>query len=58
MRKGKSVIGKPIFSLADGARLHEVKDVILGADNDAVVGLLADEGGFLASRSSSRSLKS
>ena len=49
MRKGKSVIGKPILSLADGARLHEVKDVILGADNDTVVGLLADEGGFLAS---------
>src|SRR3954470_21510031 len=49
MRKGKSVIGKPILSLADGARLHEVKDVILGPGNDAVVGLLADEGGFLAS---------
>lgn len=49
MRKGKSVIGKPILSLADGARLHEVKDVILGAGNDNVVGLLADEGGFLAS---------
>ena len=49
MRKGKSVIGKPILSLADGARLQEVKDVILGAGNDTVVGLLADEGGFLAS---------
>ena len=48
MRKGKSVIGKPILSLADGTRLHEVKDVILGAGNDTVVGLLADEGGFLA----------
>jgi uncharacterized protein YrrD len=49
MRKGKSVIGKPILSLADGSRLQEVKDVILGAGNDTVVGLLADEGGFLAS---------
>ena len=49
MRKGKSVIGKPILSLADGARLQTVKDVILGANNDSVVGLLADEGGFLAS---------
>jgi uncharacterized protein YrrD len=49
MRKGKSVIGKPILSLADGARLHEVKDVILGAGNDTVVGLLADEAGFFAS---------
>ena len=38
MRKGKSVIGKPILSLADGTRLHEVKDVILGASNDTVVG--------------------
>ncbi len=46
MRKGKSVIGKPILSLADGAHLHDVKDVILGADNDSVVGLLADEGGL------------
>ena len=43
----ESVIGKPILSLADGARLHEVKDVILGAGNDDVVGLLADEGGGL-----------
>jgi uncharacterized protein YrrD len=49
MRKGKSVIDKPILSLADGARLQTVKDVILGANNDSVVGLLADEGGFLAS---------
>ena len=49
MRKGKSVIGKPILSLADGSRLQTVKDVILGANNDSVVGLLADEGGFLAS---------
>ena len=49
MRKGKSVIGKQILSLADGARLQTVKDVILGANNESVVGLLADEGGFLAS---------
>ena len=49
MRKGKSVIGKQILSLADGARLQTVKDVILGANNERVVGLLADEGGFLAS---------
>ena len=44
MRKGKSVIGKQILSLADGARLQTVKDVILGANNERVVGLLADEG--------------
>ena len=56
-RKGKSAIGKPILSLADGARLHEVKDVILGAGNDTVVGLLADEGEFLRARSSSPSTK-
>ena len=47
MRKGKSVIGKPILSLADGARLHDVKDVIL-APADSVIGLLADEGGLLS----------
>ena len=49
MRKGKSVVGKPLLSLADGERVHEVRDVILGSGNDTVVGLLADEGGFLAS---------
>ncbi len=49
MRKGKSVDRQADLSLADGSRLQEVKDVILGAGNDTVVGLLADEGGFLAS---------
>ena len=49
MRKGKSVVGKPILSLADGERVREVRDIILGTGNDTVIGLLADEGGFLAS---------
>src|SRR3954451_1685065 len=48
MRKGKSVIGKPILSLEDGLRVQEVKDVILGAENDAIVGLLVDEGGLFS----------
>ena len=47
MRKGKSDASR--LSLEDGTRLQEVKDVFLGAGNDTVVGLLADEGGFLAS---------
>lgn len=49
MRKGKRVIGRPILSLGEGLRVGEVKDVILGADNDMVVGLLVDEGGLFGS---------
>src|SRR3954452_9658685 len=49
MRKGKSVIGKPILSLAEGTRLYEVKDLILGTGNDTVVGLIAEEGGIFSS---------
>ncbi|MFL5673498.1 MAG: PRC-barrel domain-containing protein [Chloroflexota bacterium] len=49
MRKGKSVIGKPILSLEDATRLYEVKDLILGTGNDTVVGLIAEEGGIFSS---------
>jgi uncharacterized protein YrrD len=49
MRKGKKLIGRPILSLTDGVRVGEVKDVLLGRDNDAVVGLLVDEGGLFGS---------
>lgn len=47
MQKGKSVIGKDVLSLATGARIHSVKDILIGADNDQVVALLVDEGGLL-----------
>ncbi len=47
MQKGKSVIGKDVLSLASGARIHSVKDILIGADNDQVVALLVDEGGLL-----------
>jgi uncharacterized protein YrrD len=49
MRKGKTVIGKDVLSLADGMRLQSVKDLILGEDNDDIVALLVDEGGLLSS---------
>jgi uncharacterized protein YrrD len=49
MRRGKSVIGKDVLSLASGQRLDTVKDLILGSSNDAVVALLIDEGGLLSS---------
>jgi uncharacterized protein YrrD len=49
MRKGKRLIDRPILSLADGVGVGSVKDVILGADNDLVVGLLVQEGGLLSS---------
>ncbi|CAN5716601.1 hypothetical protein BH24CHL8_BH24CHL8_01910 [soil metagenome] len=48
MRKGKTIIGKDVLSLADGIRIHSVKDLIIGEGNDAVVALLVDEGGLLS----------
>jgi len=47
MQKGKSVIGKDVLSLATGVRIHSVKDILIGADNDQVVAFLVDEGGLL-----------
>ena len=49
MRKGKRLIGRPILSLSEGVRVGEVKDIILGATNETVVGLLVDEGGLFGS---------
>ena len=49
MRKGKRLIGRPILSLTEGVRVGEVKDVILGATNETVVGLLVDDGGLFGS---------
>ena len=49
MRKGKRLIGRPILSLTDGVKVGTVKDIILGPENDQVVGLLTDEGGLLNS---------
>ncbi|MDQ3448917.1 MAG: PRC-barrel domain-containing protein, partial [Chloroflexota bacterium] len=48
MRKGKTIIGKDVLSLADGIRIHSVKDLIIGEENDCVVALLVDEGGLLS----------
>ena len=49
MRKGKTVIGKPILAYDEGLRVGEVRDVVLSADNAAVVGLIAEEGGLFES---------
>jgi uncharacterized protein YrrD len=48
VRKGKTIIGKDVLSLADGVRIHSVKDLIIGEENDCVVALLVDEGGLLS----------
>ncbi|MBA2488184.1 MAG: PRC-barrel domain-containing protein [Chloroflexi bacterium] len=48
MRKGKNVIGKDVLSLADGIRIHSVKDLIIGEENDSIVALLVDEGGLFS----------
>jgi uncharacterized protein YrrD len=49
MRKGKTIIGKDVLSLAQGVRVHTVKDLIIGEGNDEIVALLVDEGGLLNS---------
>lgn len=47
MRKGRTVIGQDVFSLADGRRVHSVKDLVVSEDHDTIVALLVDEGGLL-----------
>ncbi|HEX9987416.1 MAG TPA: PRC-barrel domain-containing protein [Chloroflexia bacterium] len=49
MRKGKNVIGKDVISYMDGVKLHSVKDLVIGMDNETVVALLVEEGGLLSS---------
>ncbi|HUG48739.1 MAG TPA: PRC-barrel domain-containing protein [Candidatus Limnocylindria bacterium] len=49
MRKGKNVIGQSVVSLQDGRKVDSVKDLLLNQDNDAILGLLVDEGGLLSS---------
>ncbi|MFN8619179.1 MAG: PRC-barrel domain-containing protein [Chloroflexota bacterium] len=47
MRKGRTVIGQDVYSLADGLRLQSVKDLLVSESHDAIVALLVDEGGLL-----------
>jgi len=47
MRKGRTVIGQDVYSLADGRRVHSVKDLVVSEDHDSIVALLVDEGGLL-----------
>jgi len=47
MRKGRTVIGQDVYSLADGRRVQSVKDLIVSDDHDSIVALLVDEGGLL-----------
>src|SRR4051812_1614915 len=49
MRKGKSVIGKQILSLATGERLETVSDLVLDPDGRRMIALVASEGGILTS---------
>jgi uncharacterized protein YrrD len=47
VRKGKTVIGQEVLSLASGRRVHTVKDLIIG-ETTQIVALLVDEGGLLS----------
>ena len=49
MRKGKSIIGKEILSLAEGVKLDKVSDVVVDPDGRRVVALVVSEGGFMSS---------
>jgi sporulation protein YlmC with PRC-barrel domain len=47
MRLGKSLIGNPVFSITDGRKLGQVKDLYLDDDLTAVVGLYLGREGLL-----------
>lgn len=49
MRKGKSVIGKEILSLAEGVKLDKVNDLVVEPGGQRVVALVVSEGGFMSS---------
>jgi uncharacterized protein YrrD len=49
MRKGKTVMGQGVYSLEDGVHIESVKDLLINDENDAIVALLVDEGGLMAS---------
>jgi uncharacterized protein YrrD len=49
VRKGKSIVGKDVLSLADGTRVETVSDVVIDPDGLRMVALVVDEGGFLSS---------
>jgi sporulation protein YlmC with PRC-barrel domain len=47
MRLGKSLIGNPVFGIADGRKLGQVKDLYLDDDLTTVVGLFLGREGLL-----------
>ena len=49
MRKGKSVIGKEILSLAEGVKLDKVNDVVVDPEGRRLIALVVSEGGFMSS---------
>ncbi len=49
MRKGRTVTGQDVYSLADGTRVESVSDLVINAENDAIIALLVDEGGLMSS---------
>jgi len=49
VRKGKTLVGKDILSLAEGVKIDTVSDVVIDPDGLRMVALIVDEGGFLSS---------
>jgi uncharacterized protein YrrD len=49
MRKGSDLIGKPLVSFDTGEQLYRIQDLIFDQENNQLLGLLVDEGGWFSS---------
>lgn len=47
MRKGKSILGKDVLSLAGGQKLHTVSDLLISEEGAEILALVVDTGGLL-----------
>jgi uncharacterized protein YrrD len=48
-RKGKDLVGMPVMSYGDGERVGKVEDILFDPEQNRVIALLVDEGGWFSS---------
>lgn len=48
-RKGKELIGLPVITFSDGRKLGTIKDILVDPDQNRVIALLIDSGGWFSS---------
>ncbi|MDQ3856201.1 MAG: PRC-barrel domain-containing protein [Chloroflexota bacterium] len=48
-RKGKELVGLPIVTFSEGEQIGKVRDILFDPDQNRVVALLTDEGGWFSS---------